>query len=43
MPADVGSFEHWPRDQDEHGEEPDHDDREQRNDEFHVANATTGV
>ena len=31
------------RDEDEHGEEPDHDDREQRNHEFHVANATTGV
>ena len=31
------------RDEDEHDEEPDHDDREERNDEFHVRNATTGV
>lgn len=30
-------------DEDEHGKEPDHDDCEQRNHEFHVANATTGV
>ena len=31
------------RDEDEHGQEPHHDDREQRDDEFHVENATTGV
>ncbi len=31
------------RDEDEHDEQPDHDDGKQRNDEFHVRNATTGV
>ena len=30
-------------DEDEHDEQPDHDDTQQRNHEFHVSNATTGV
>ena len=31
------------RDEDEHDEQPDHDHTQQRHDEFHVENATTGV
>jgi hypothetical protein len=31
------------RDEDEHHEEPDHDDGEERDHEFHAPNATTGV
>ncbi len=30
-------------DEDEHEEQPDHDGTQQRNHEFHVSNATTGV